>query len=459
MRDELIKMLINKRILILGFGKEGQSTYRLISKFITPKSICIADQDEDILNKIDLIIDKDSDSILGDHYQDRLDEFDLIIKSPGIPSTSLAGKIPATKITSQTDLFLKLFSPQTIGITGTKGKSTTSSLIKFILSKHFDDVILVGNIGVPPFDLFKKINPATIIVFELSSYQLEDLTTSPSKAVLLNLYEEHLDHHKSFLNYQLAKFNITKFQQELDCFVLNGDDTILQKLYNESGLKRNLLQFSLNQQTNFGAFKSTVDQIVFKTQDEKVDFDFTKRDHLRGDHNLMNIMAAICICKLMEVPDQIISDSINHFKGLEHRMEYVGMFGGIHFYNDSIATIPEATMHAVRALKEVDTLILGGNDRGIDYSGLAEFLLDSDVRNLIFLGDAGKRILKILKSMKPNKEQDYFVTDNFEKIENIIRSYTKPAHICLLSPAASSYGMFRNFEERGNAFKKIAGKI
>jgi len=182
-------------------------------------------------------------------------------------------------------------------------------------------------------------------------------------------------------------------------------------------------------------------------------------EHLPGAHNLMNIMAAVCISKLMNVPDHIIESSINQFKGLEHRMEYVGMFGGIHFYNDSIATIPEATMHAVRALKDVDALILGGNDRGIDYSILAKFLLDSDIRNLIFLGDAGNRILNNIKESGSNTDQNYFMVGNFDETEAIIKKYTKPGRICLLSPAASSYGMFRNFEERGEAFKKIAGKM
>ena len=459
MHKKLLEILKDKHILILGFGREGQSAYRLLINTIPVNNIAIADQNKDVLNKLDFNVDANCRTILGEHYLESLDEFDLILKSPGISRESLSGKVIADKITSQTDLFLKLFSQQTIGVTGTKGKSTTSSLIKFILSKHCNDVILVGNIGVPPFDMYDRITEETKIVFELSSYQLEDISTSPAVSVLLNLYEEHLDHHKTYLNYQLAKFNITKFQKECDWLVLNNDDEILMKLFNGSGLNRNLLKFSLQKEIKQGAYCNEIGKINFHSDNEKVEFDFSNRKHLPGDHNLMNIMAAVCVCKLMGIPDNIISSSINEFKGLEHRMEYVGKFGGIHYYNDSIATIPEATMHAVRALKNVDTLILGGKDRGIDYSGLIEFLLKSKVRNIIFIGNAGNRILDGIKSREKNDWQKYFFIDNFEDIEEIIKKFTKPGHICLLSPAASSYDMFENFEERGKAYKRIAGKI
>jgi len=241
--------------------------------------------------------------------------------------------------------------------------------------------------------------------------------------------------------------------------LLNGDDDILESLFRNSDLKRNLFQFSMNKEFENGAYHCDNEKIIFQSENEKVEFDFSKREYLQGNHNLMNIMAAICVCKFQNVPDHIISSSVNEFKGIEHRMEYVGKFGGIHFYNDSIATIPEATMHAVRALKVVDTLILGGNDRGIDYSGFISFILKSKVRNLIFLGDAGERILNGIKALRINDWQNYIFIENFEEIEAVIKKLTKPGSICLLSPAASSYGMFKNFEERGQAYKKIAGKM
>jgi UDP-N-acetylmuramoylalanine--D-glutamate ligase len=173
----------------------------------------------------------------------------------------------------------------------------------------------------------------------------------------------------------------------------------------------------------------------------------------------MNIMAAICVCKIIDIPDVTISDAINNFRGLRHRMEYLGQFKGIHFYNDSIATIPEATISAIKSLQKVDTLILGGKDRGINYQSLIDYLPASDVNNLVFIGEAGNRIMKGLKSGGKLKNQKLFFIYRFNELPEIIKQNTLPEHICLLSPAASSYDMFSNFEERGDVFKKIAENL
>jgi UDP-N-acetylmuramoyl-L-alanine---L-glutamate ligase len=173
----------------------------------------------------------------------------------------------------------------------------------------------------------------------------------------------------------------------------------------------------------------------------------------------MNIMAAICACKILEVPDNLINASINEFKGLRHRLEFIGEFKGIKFYNDSISTIPQATIQAVLSLKKVDTLILGGKDRGIDYKPLIDFLPASGVRNLIFIGEAGQRILEGLKNISQETNQKWFVIKSYDELADIIRTTTRKGFICLLSPAAASYDLFRNFEERGEVFKKIAENL
>ena len=188
-------------------------------------------------------------------------------------------------------------------------------------------------------------------------------------------------------------------------------------------------------------------------------FNFQERKYLPGEHNLMNIMAAICVSKVLEIPDDLIDKSVHSFKGLRHRMEYVGRFKGIDFYNDSISTIPQSTIQAVRSLKRVDTLILGGKDRGIDYRPLIDFLPDSGVKNLIFTGEAGKRIQNGLLENKTTINQNYFFIHNFNEISDIVRNNSAPGFICLLSPAAASYDIFRNFEERGEVFKKIAENL
>jgi UDP-N-acetylmuramoylalanine--D-glutamate ligase len=257
----------------------------------------------------------------------------------------------------------------------------------------------------------------------------------------------------------LAKFNITKFQKDSDWFIINGDDSALVELFQQSKLSRKLFTFTRTKETIAGAFLNSIGEITFQNHGTRSTFNFNDRQYLPGDHNLMNIMAAICASKIMGVPDDLIDRSVKEFKGLKHRMEYLGEFRGIRFYNDSISTIPQATIQAVLSLKSVDTLILGGKDRGIDYSPLIDFLPDSGVKNLIFVGDAGKRILKGLQETANDTNQKWFVIKDYSEIAEIVRLNTRPGFICLLSPAAASYDMFRNFEERGEVFKKIAENL
>jgi UDP-N-acetylmuramoylalanine--D-glutamate ligase len=385
-----------------------------------------------------------------------LDKYDLVIKSPGIPGHKISKDIPSGKITSQTELFLKLFSAQTIGITGTKGKSTTSSLIFHILSTYFDDVVLVGNIGVPPFDLLDKINEKTKIVFEMSGHQLENISISPHYAVLLNIFQEHLDHFRNFVAYQNAKFNISCFQNKEDYLIYNGDCPFISSQIEKGVPSSNLLPFSMIQKIENGIVGNEKDEI-FLNQNQI--FSLKDREQLPGKHNLMNIMAAILVCETIGVPIDLIQDAIKDFKGLPHRLEYMGEFKGVRFYNDSIATVPEAVMEAVKTLKGVDTLILGGKDRGIDYCSLVDFLLRGSVQNVIFIGEAGQRILKEIYLKDANPAMNCFPIQEFQEMEIIIGENTHPGKICLLSPAASSYDMFSSFEERGEAFKKIAENL
>jgi len=227
------KKIIDKRILILGFGKEGESTYNFLRLHYGSPDITIADNNNDIVTKIS---DSSIKFITGEKYLDNLNDFDIIFKSPGISLNHLPYKVKRKKITSQTDIFLEFFSSQIIGITGTKGKSTTSSLIYHIFKLNSDKVVLVGNIGVPPFDILNEISHDTKIVFELSSHQLEYITKGPHIAILLNFYQEHLDYYSSFEDYQLSKFNITQFQEEGDIFIYNSDDKLINNLISENVL-------------------------------------------------------------------------------------------------------------------------------------------------------------------------------------------------------------------------------
>jgi len=458
MIDYIKKNIADKKILILGFGKEGQSTYDLFRRALPSQIITIADLDKEIEKKNpSLANDNNLNIILGESYLDHLNDFDCIFKTPGISLKDIDSPFDVEKITSQTDLFLRIFSKQVIGITGTKGKSTTSSLIYYILSLKNSNVVLLGNIGIPPFTMLNKIDKETRILYELSSHQLEYITIAPHIAILLNLYQEHLDHYKSFEHYQLAKWNITLHQHSGDYFIYNSDDPLIIDLIEKNNLIRNYFPFSCQKSIENGCYLLEEKIYFSKDNNSSCIHDSAKMPFLVGNHNLLNLMAAINVCKILDVPDNIIIEGIKTFKGLPHRIEYVGLYNNIHFYNDSISTIPQAAIQAVEALKNVDTLILGGFDRGIDYSGLTDYLAKSKINNLIFIAEAGKRMLDILQIDFPEiKNFDY--VDSMESAVNIAMQKTQPGKICLLSPAAASYGMFKNFEERGDVFKILIKK-
>jgi UDP-N-acetylmuramoylalanine--D-glutamate ligase len=453
MSFDIKQFLEGKRIVLVGCGREGISSYRFIRSMLPLQPLTIADQDLKLVDKYpEFISDVWLEFNLGSSYLSGLNDYDLIIKAPGVTFKDLLEQPSREKISSQTDLFLRMFSKQVTGITGTKGKSTTSSLIKHIVGKHTGNVILVGNIGLPPFEMLQQINEETIIICELSSHQLQYITVAPHISILLNLFEEHLDHYKSYLEYQLSKLNIGLNQRAGDHFIFNHDDIRIAGLLNSYSLPGIKHPFSVLEPVLNGAWSDVLKMHVTLSTDSLF-YDLTSPRFLQGQHNVLNIMAAVLACLLNEIPSQLIIEGIGDFKGLEHRIEYVGDYHGIRYYNDSISTIPQATIAAVSTLKEVDTLILGGFDRGIDYTILIDFLASSGIRNLIFIGQAGERICRMLTDAGINSLR-FYMAANFDEVALLARENTRPGSICLLSPAAASYDMFKNFEDRGKVFKE-----
>ena len=442
---DIVQHIKNKSVLIVGFGREGNSTYNFIRKHLPEKHITIADK-----NEIS-IIDPYLTIISGVDYLKHLNQYDLIFKTPGVSFKNLTNSIDCSKITSQTDLFLQWYGNQTIGVTGTKGKSTTSSLIFHILKEANRDVVFGGNIGIPLFDLIPSINPDTIIVSELSAHQLEFIHKSPHISVLLNLYQEHLDHFNSIENYFNAKWNINKFQNQGDLFIFNDDDLTIKHNQNWN-INTTYLGFSQTKIIDNGAYIDQ-NQIIIKSNNNiKFRIPIQNLSHLPGNHNLNNIMAAILACNGFGLSLLEIEKHIQSFSGLEHRIEFVGIFDDVYYYNDSISTIPEATISALKALENVKTLILGGFDRGIDYSILYEYLEKNPVENIAFTGPAGERMMVEWKNHKKSIKNLLF-TNNYNQILEFCRFQTPKNGKCLLSPAAASYDQFKNFEERGTFFK------
>ena len=435
--DKFIKELMTgKKVLLLGFGREGQSTYRLVRRILPAQELTIADASEHIAGLEGLKGDTHLSFRLGTAYLEDIRSFDLVIKSPGISLKDMDPPLDPGKITSQTDLFLRKYSSQVIGVTGTKGKSTTSSLICHILDQAGKDVILLGNIGTPAFHYTDRILPGTMVVFELSSHQLQYVERSPHIGIILNLYQEHLDAYRSFEEYQSAKMNIARFSGENDFLIYNAEDPLVLE--------------------QVGKLCQTMQRIPFSLKKDKSGLDFHNR-YLKGDHNLRNALAAAAACRLCGLSGDEIADGMDSFKGLAHRMEFAGRFHGIDFYNDSIATIPEACMAAVRSIPNVDTLILGGFDRGVDYTELADFLIASRVSTFIVTGAAGMRIADAIEKKGAGQKRVIRI-HRFDEFLPYALKYTQPGHVCLLSPAAASYDEFRSFEERGMRFTGLVSR-
>jgi UDP-N-acetylmuramoyl-L-alanine---L-glutamate ligase len=456
MKDLLSPLLANRKLLILGFGREGQSTFRYIRKLFPGLPIGIADRDKDLAVKASEMLKVSNLSLhLGDDYLKSLAQYQLIIKSPGVGLPADLDINAGMVLTSQTHLMLRAYHRQIIGITGTKGKSTTSSLIHHLLKTAGIPSILVGNIGLPPFDYLDQVDSETRIVFEMSSHQLENSILAPHIAVLLNLYPEHLDRYVSLEAYYGAKMRILSGQLENDVFIYNEDIPGISERINQVKASRRYISFSSGFQMKDGCYLSGNRIILCREGKESEFIEVTDDFLLKGQHNRMNMMAALLAARNAGVGDEHIRQGLRTFHGLEHRLEYVGEFKGIHFYNDSIATIPEATIAAVRALPETDTLILGGFDRMLDYSAMIDFLNQSRVMNFIFSGKAGLRMHEGFLAIK-KEDKNLFIAGSMQEAIDIACRLTKPGKICLLSPAAASYDSFKNFEERGHVFKKIA---
>ena len=429
MKDQIIEFLRGKSILILGFGREGRSSLEFIRQNLPEATVAIADQTE-----ITDDVVKNTTVISGENYLDACKNYDIILKAPGVIIKDALDDATKAKITSQTDLFMRVYHRQVIGVTGTKGKSTTSSLIHHVLKTAGFDTQLVGNIGKPCFDVINQISDKTVIVFELSAHQLEFIQASPYIAVLLNLYEEHLDHYVSAEAYYNAKKNIYRYQSANDLLIY-GD-----------------------------IFQHATEAEIAAIPSMKIDITKTEivpRDQIRtqliGEHNQLNIQVAAAIAYAFKINGEVFKQAVASFQPLPHRLEYVGTFHDIKFYNDSIATAQEAVINAIKALGDVDTIILGGMDRGLDYHPLVNFIRGTNIRNVILLPATAERFRAIFAEDK--YLQGLFPVANMREAVEQAYKLTTPSKSCLLSPAAASYGFYKNFEERGDDYKNLVNML
>jgi len=427
----------NKKIAVIGEGTEGKSS----TKFLQSKGadVTILDQKQ------------------GKDYLQGLEAYDLVVRSPGVQLEILEKYVSKNKITSQIKLFFDLCPCQIIGVTGTKGKGTTSSLIYEMLKKQGENVYLGGNIGLPPLEFLDKLNTQSKVVLELSSFQLIDLKKSPHIAVMLMVTSEHLDYHGSVEEYIDAKRNILRGQTEKDFAILNRD----YPATNESDIltKGKVIHVSRERGVlEEGCFVKK-GKVVLRVKDKEISVINTKDILLPGKHNWENICAAVMTAYLAGASMQNIASVLKTFKGLEHRLELVATVNGVRYYDDSFSTTPETAIAAIEAFKEPEILILGGSSKNSDFSELGQVISKAkNIKAIIGIGIEWPRIKEqIAKSDKPIS-----VIERAKDMQTIVQAASKIAQkgdVVLLTPACASFDMFKNYKDRGEQFKKEVGKL
>lgn len=418
-----------KRAAILGFGREGRVWLDILNKLGCCAEIAIADRNEVKAEGVTLLC--------GEDYLDRAKSYDLLLQSPGVIIKDKLTADEKAKILTQTELLLRLRPCKVIGVTGTKGKSTTSSLVHHFLKASGVPTMLIGNIGVPPLERFEEMTPDTVAVCELSCHQLEFVQHSPEVSVLLNIFPEHLDHYTGFDAYKAAKENIWRYQNDRDTAIINCD------ILPENGEGRVI-------SASFGGSADIMTDGGDITLFDRVIPAAEINTRLRGKHNVYNIAVALQAAVLGGADIEKSLASLPDFGGLPHRLEYIATVDGVEYINDSICTIPEAAIAAVEAFPDgADCIIVGGMERCIPYDKLTDFINTGVVENVILLPDTGERIAEAIT----NKAVNIVMAAGLPDAVKAARAFAKRRVI--LCPAAASYGFYKNFEERGEHFREL----
>ncbi|MGM9941774.1 MAG: UDP-N-acetylmuramoyl-L-alanine--D-glutamate ligase [Bulleidia sp.] len=430
MLEQWIQEFEGKNILILGYGIEGKATYRFIRRICPNLHLTIADggRGKDTAGQETV-----HTTVIDDQGID-YGAYDLIMKSPGIV---LPQGTDTSNISGEAQLFLKHYADRTIGITGTKGKSTTTSLTAAILREKYETV-LVGNIGIACFDAIDQMEQGALAAFEISCHQLEYCPYSPHVAVYLNLFEEHLDHYGSFEKYGEAKFNNIAHQKPDDIAIMD----------------EHLTQYIPRVRSRLVLIGKDIDarETTLLLTDGNID---ASSSPLIGEHNYRNLAVAAEIGRLYGISDAQIQHAAASFTPLAHRLQDLGEdVNGIRYVNDSISTIGQACIQAMESVKDVDVVLIGGMDRGIEYDELEEYLAEHDVQ-VVFMYATGRRIAEEMKA-KGLYRKGMYETDTLQEAVYKAQALCRQHHVVLLSPAASSYDHFRNFEQRGEVFEQLA---
>lgn len=426
----------NKHVLILGAGREGKATLRYLLTFQPTVRITIADQ-------VDVPVEAPTsvERRMGKDYPTDLKEFDVVVVSPGIfPRTPLLST--ARSITTPTNLFMEDCVGTVIGVSGTKGKSTTSSLIHAMLCESKPETKLLGNIGKAALDVLLERNAEDdVFVFELSSYQTRLLTRGPQIAVVINLYPEHMDYHGSIEQYYHDKLQIAMTQGKGDHLVYNGLDGNLVSHLQTAPARHHVFPSSSGVHVEGGELCIGDVSVVSISEIP-----------LLGGHNVMNVVAAATVADLLGVSHTQIARAIHTFHPLPHRLEEVGTFRSLRFVDDAISTTPESTIEAIKAIPNIGTIFLGGTDRGYDFTALSQTIQRHAIPNIVLFPDTGSRIRSAIE--RTGHAPEFFETTSMRKAVQFGLNASPRNSAVLLSTASPSYSLFMNYEDKGNQFQE-----
>ena len=456
--EEFNNFLDEKQVAIIGMGVSNipllDYFYDKNAKVTVFSTNVLSDEIMEKINKYRYEVE------LGEDNLSRLKGFDIIFRSPSALPTKHEFQSAVKKgaiLTSEIEMVLKLAPCKIIGVTGTEGKTTTTSLIYEICKKAGYNCFLGGNIGKPIFTKINQMKPEDIVILELSSFQLMGMTVSPNIAVVTNIFPDHLNVHKSYEEYQDAKKSIFRNQTEEGIVILNKDNEITEKFADE--VKGKTIFFSSTKKLKNGYVYDREDGFIKKCTDGKCEKILNKNDiKLRGVHNYENICSALAATETVASKEAQI-EAVKNFKGVEHRLEFVREIDGVKYYNDSIGTSPASTIAGLNAFDENIILLAGGSDKGLDYKEIGE-VIAKKVGTLILTGPTAQKIEEATKqALSEEKSIEIIHTNNLEESVKVAKEKARSGDIVLLSPASASFDAFKNFEERGNYYKTLVNNL
>ena len=441
--------LNGKRVLVVGLGKSGVASALFMKAHGARVTVSDTKSGDELRNEIPVLLDNRITVETGGHGDRTFQGQDLIVVSPGVPVDApplVQARSLGESVIGEIELAAQFLPGPIVAITGSNGKTTTTTLTGEIMTASGFPALVGGNIGTPAISLAERAKPGTVIVLEISSFQLETIQSfRPKVAVVLNVTPDHLDRHRTFEIYAAAKTRIFENQQSEDCAVLNADDLTCVAMSKKT--RAQVYWFSRQNEVERGAWVRE-GNIVFRDGSGQREIMQVSEIPLKGAHNLENVLAAVCASVLMGCAAEKIRQAVHEFKAVEHRLEFVASIGGVDYYNDSKATNVDATIKALESFPSNIHLILGGKDKGSDYTVLND-LLRKRVKRVYTIGAAAGKIESQIKGHE---------VVHAETLENAIRqahASAKPGDVVLLAPACASFDQFKSYEHRGRVFKEV----